>query len=318
MTRDKLSDLIRAAGLSHISEDLEGLILESIRLVPRESDREQLEMGVSRIGGVPDLPRGVPWPDWNGSPLPFIAQIRLSDLYQVQMVEITEAQSPAYQLPLFELEPQVVTPRQAASIALGVLPEHGILYFFAYDHAEHKRPDWVKERGAWRVMYHGEEEGAGLVRAAAPLSETPETASQKARGVSFWRELTLPPVDAYDVTQMGLSGAEQEEYRCLIHDLEDAHSFPPVGTARLLGHPQQIQNNMQIECHLLSQGRFYEARDGFIGAGMADLQDELDARDWRFLLQVENGWGGCLYYWMPSDAMRHRDFSQAWLVLQYD
>ena len=258
------------------------------------------------------------WPDWEGSPLSFIAQVRLSDLDRVQTVEGTEATNQSEQLALFELEPQFIIPRQAAPVAFGLLPERGILYFFACDHVEHERPEWVKEHRAWRVLYHSDEEGAGLVRATAPLSEFLEPATQQAWGVSFWRELTLPPIDAYDVTQLGLSEAEREEYRSLIHDLEDAHGFPSKGTTRLLGHPEQIQNNMQIKCQLLSQGRYYKARNGFIGAGMADLQDELDARDWQFLLQIENGWGGCLYYWMPSDALRLQDFSQAWVVLQYD
>jgi uncharacterized protein YwqG len=40
----------------------------------------ELKPGASRFGGVPDLPPGVAWPDRDGVPMEFIAQIRLADV----------------------------------------------------------------------------------------------------------------------------------------------------------------------------------------------------------------------------------------------
>jgi uncharacterized protein YwqG len=40
----------------------------------------ELKLGASRFGGVPDLPPGVDWPDRDGVPMEFIAQIRLADV----------------------------------------------------------------------------------------------------------------------------------------------------------------------------------------------------------------------------------------------
>lgn len=39
-----------------------------------------LPLGASRFGGVPDLPPGVEWPDRDGVPMEFVAQLRLADL----------------------------------------------------------------------------------------------------------------------------------------------------------------------------------------------------------------------------------------------
>jgi uncharacterized protein YwqG len=38
-----------------------------------------MAVGLSKIGGTPDLPEGMDWPLSNGKPMSFIAQIRLAD-----------------------------------------------------------------------------------------------------------------------------------------------------------------------------------------------------------------------------------------------
>src|SRR6185295_17906881 len=39
-----------------------------------------LAMGASRFGGVPDLPADLPWPEFEGKKLPFLAQLDLAEL----------------------------------------------------------------------------------------------------------------------------------------------------------------------------------------------------------------------------------------------
>ncbi|HVI02273.1 MAG TPA: DUF1963 domain-containing protein, partial [Enhygromyxa sp.] len=62
------------------------------RLLPRELPGGELsltdddppihvdEVGSSRIGGDPDLPVGVPWPEVDGEPLVFVAQLDLAEI----------------------------------------------------------------------------------------------------------------------------------------------------------------------------------------------------------------------------------------------
>lgn len=61
MVKD-IAAAIAEFGLSRVSGGLCRLIRESIRLEARRCDAEELALGESRIGGMPDLPEGWVWP----------------------------------------------------------------------------------------------------------------------------------------------------------------------------------------------------------------------------------------------------------------
>jgi uncharacterized protein YwqG len=42
--------------------------------------QEKIKLGQSKIGGLPHLPKGVKWPEYNNYPLSFLAQINLADI----------------------------------------------------------------------------------------------------------------------------------------------------------------------------------------------------------------------------------------------
>jgi hypothetical protein len=55
--------------------------IAQIQVAKLKRDRlvlEELPMGASRFGGVPDLPPGAPWPTYKGRKIPFLAQVDLS------------------------------------------------------------------------------------------------------------------------------------------------------------------------------------------------------------------------------------------------
>ena len=317
MTNGKLTELIEAADLSEVEADLLWLTRDSIRLISDKTSINQLEVGASRIGGIPDLPKSLDWPKWEGHLLSFVAQLRLSDLARIQQVGIT---SKAEMHPrLFEFEAQPIVPRETSSVARNVLPETGILYFFCFDDAHNERCDWAVNRNSWRVIYSEGEEAVGLIRKAPPAEAGPKE-YLPAHRISFWREMTLPPTDAYELEMLGLTDRQQEDYQGLLYDLEKAQ-FPGFPIHRLLGYPMQIQNNMQEECQLLSVGQYRFSSTGSVITVSIDVAPSANKEavpDWRFLLQIENGWGGALYYWLPDNAIAQQDFSQSWLVLQYD
>ncbi len=64
------------------SEDSDGI--EPERLDAFEQAMAALPLGASRFGGVPDLPPGATWPERDGVPMEFIAQLRLTDLSDVR------------------------------------------------------------------------------------------------------------------------------------------------------------------------------------------------------------------------------------------
>src|SRR2546423_14451566 len=69
-----------AAGLSRLLKDLDAIARPSIRLLPTPVNESTLALGSSKIGGVPDLPSGVSWPQCHGLPHSFLGQIHLADI----------------------------------------------------------------------------------------------------------------------------------------------------------------------------------------------------------------------------------------------
>ena len=89
--------------------------------------------------------------------------------------------------------------------------------------------------------------------------------------------------------------------------------------AKLLGHPDTLQEAMEGVCEALSRGDVPA-----VNAGRLTLDDALRDR-WVLLLQLGSdgaaafsfGRGsGRLYVWIPRDALRARDFSRARAVVQ--
>lgn len=62
MTPEKLKALLEARNLSRLSDRLVALARPVIKLVPAPRP-EPLPPGASKLGGLPDLPEGTPWPD---------------------------------------------------------------------------------------------------------------------------------------------------------------------------------------------------------------------------------------------------------------
>jgi hypothetical protein len=77
---NELLQLLATAGLSDRHQQLAEIVRCGIALRSRELRREDLELGVSRLGGEPDLARGSLWPTAEGEPLRFIVQVNLAEL----------------------------------------------------------------------------------------------------------------------------------------------------------------------------------------------------------------------------------------------
>ncbi len=100
-----------------IEEHLE--FLNSLR-IPAIAISASAEAKLSRVGGLPSLPDGVPWPEWKDKPLAFLCQIDLT--------EIPEA-----------------CERQG-------LPASGMLYFF-YNQEQETWGFDPKDKGSWQVVH---------------------------------------------------------------------------------------------------------------------------------------------------------------------
>lgn len=91
---------------------------------------------------------------------------------------------------------------------------------------------------------------------------------------------------------------------------------------KLLGHPDQIQGDMQLECQLVSNGLYCGDSTGYQDPKRKIL--EKSVKDWRLLFQVDSDescgmmWGdvGRLYFWIKKDDLKNKDFEKAWMILQ--
>lgn len=184
-----------------------------------------------------------------------------------------------------------------------LLPGEGMLSFF-FD-VDAFFDSWPRQQSTWCVLY-GSQVGAAFQQ--APLLEREAKRKQYCPSpVTFSAEITLPDYSQYDATsipRLGLSRPltreEEEAYyevQAQLTGTEDARSHVPLH--RLLGHPDDVQWDMH-----------------------GDLPGS--PTDWQLLLQIDSDgvpnteWGdtGRIYYWIRTQDLLRRDFSQVTLLLQ--
>lgn len=177
----------------------------------------------------------------------------------------------------------------------GVLPPDGLLSFF-YDAV--RQEAWGSDpadRGS-SVVLHSPGEGAVTRQPPPDLDAVGRFAAIALRPTL---ELSFAPWESFDLERLGLGAGELDGYR-------EAHELADGTVHRLLGHPEPVQGDMQVECQRATGGP-----DG-------------EAEQWRLLLQVDSeegigmAWGdaGRLYYWIRQSDLADRHWDRSWLVLQ--
>jgi uncharacterized protein YwqG len=282
--KSKVLDLLNEAGLLRISDALPDFIKDSLILKTNRSEETIVPLGQSRIGGHPDLSTTLEWPVWNDVHLAFIAQINLAELPTAEFLD--------------------------------VLPKSGLLYFFycadqttwGYDPAD---------KGSWRVLFGGP---AGIRRSEFP-DDLPESGRYNCCSVSFSHSISIPSYDAPCIEELQLTGDEHDKF--IEFEQKAVKLIGDEGCIhRLLGHPDQIQNDMQTECQLVSHGIYYGNSSGRNDPRASALK--AGAKDWELLLQIDTEddarmmWGdvGRIYYWIPREALQQKNFESAWMTLQ--
>jgi uncharacterized protein YwqG len=280
--RKKIAQSLSSAGLGRLVPDVMRLVSPSIRLV-QTGQAAGIPVGVSRLGGSPDLPPQAPWPAWKGIPMSFVGQLRLEELAP--------------------LDP------------LRRLPAAGLLSFF-YDARQETYGADPADRGGWEVQFHAEAPSTVQPR-AYPADLPAESRFQPIR-VMMITELTLP--SAPRQVDAGLIWSEDEIGRYeewLVNRFSPAERGQPHH--RLFGYPDQIQDEMQSECALASHG-FHSPDEPGAAAALQNkaewlllLQVDSDSR-----AGMRWGSAGMLYYWIEQAALHAGRFDQAWLVQQSD
>jgi uncharacterized protein YwqG len=284
---DALFALCRAAGLEHRAADVRRTARASVRLTRGAPGGD--EVGRSRLGGSPDVPRGFVWPARDGRELGFLGQVDLEQLVAV--------------------DPGVPLPRE------------GLLLFF-YDLAERPSGLAPSHRGSCRVvLVDGPPSELERGESHAPVL--------RMQPVELSRELMLPGAWSFHAEQLELSADEMDAWDDLRERVARAQgvvleeSSPDrFALHRLLGYQDEIGREVELDCQLASAGLaaddvsvYYESR----------ADHEAEARTWRLLLQLSaddaletrlDDEFDRLYVCIREPELRAGNLDGAWAVLR--
>lgn len=300
MERDDLAQLARKHGLGDAADEIAAAA--RVAIVLDDAGPAGGEAGTTHLGGLPDLPADAEWPVWRGRPLTLVAQIRLED-----SAELDEER---------------------------LLPPAGLLSFFwdsaavaeyAADVEADDAAGWgfdPADAGSARVLYTAD--AAAVSRRDRP-DGLPAEAILNPRAATPRPRLTIPPWESTDFELLGLEDTQTDAYFELARELARVQAAGDAveTTHQLLGYPDQIQGDMQLESHLVTHGLYCGDGTGYADPRAAEL--EPGAREWRLLLQIGSDvdglgvmWadGGRIYYWTRGRDLAERRFDAAWLVFQ--
>jgi uncharacterized protein YwqG len=78
--RRELSVVLRGALPADRAARIESLVRDTIGITTRKAKKADAALGASRLGGCPDLPEGMAWPNKDQGDVDFVGQLRLEDL----------------------------------------------------------------------------------------------------------------------------------------------------------------------------------------------------------------------------------------------
>jgi hypothetical protein len=333
--------------LARVAADLERMKLGSIRIHASLVEEEALELGQSKFGGRPDVPRGMAWPTAKlDAPPP-------SDGFREAHPELDFV--PADGIVHLPLVAQFRLSELAPYDSAGLLPPEGMLYFFHaggyYDSDTGAPPGppmntrtgyrWdayrVEGPERSRVLYHPEELGP-LVRTDSP-PDVPKSERYGACRLALCREETLPSLESsyigerpheeewepetdearerlanWKFAALGLKVTEEEwlAYADLHYPLR---TCPCIH--QMLGHPDGIHGYPKESAYMDVRDRFFPGRPPFGSLSASAQLEELSHG--RLLLQVNHeangmwfGRNGRLFFFIRDQDLAASDFSHVW------
>lgn len=194
------------------------------------------------------------------------------------------------------------------------LPRDGWLLFF-YDTQDMPWGFDPADQGCARVVHVGGPREA-LGRATAP------------DGAQAWPPCAVEGFPAWDLPDASDEQCELD----LLDDEERFDAWQALGAHlrgsggiehHLLGYPQPIQDEMRLQCQLVTNGLYCGNSTGYEDPRAEVLAE--GAKEWRLLLQLDSDeegpgwmWGdlGRLYWWIRESDLAARRFDATWLVLQ--
>jgi uncharacterized protein YwqG len=275
MSMERVRKILRSRQLERIAEPC----LKFRTLPPT---KKKLPLGSSKLGGNPDLPKGIPWPVNHSRPLDFLLQLNLAEL-----------------------------PRKLVKDAL---PKRGSLYFF-YD-IDHGGWGYdVSHRTGWRVLFYD-----GSIRNLQHRGRPDSTDAQlRPCRLSFFDGIYVnwPSLqdekslsDLRSLTNEGLFEAQVENSGHRI--LGNTH-----GCQRMY---EEMQEECQLASNGIYLGGgggpvFDHVKAAQFEPGIKDWRFLLELHSDENAGLEWTGYG-TLYFWIREDDLRNSDFHNVWAIFQ--
>jgi uncharacterized protein YwqG len=287
---DELGELAKAAGLDRFLPSIMNQWEHSIALEPsRIRNEASLRLGASKLGGSPDLPESLTWPEMKGRHSHFVAQVNLSEL--------------------------------AAAAPDRRLPESGMLYFFVDLEAWFNGP---RDHRAGMVVYNAGT-SQKLIRTNHPSTQRKggllkffgeqATHSYEPSSLHFREAITLPEWLLLPAG-VSMSDHETDSYQDLRQRIHIPH--------HLLGHADPVQSDMHLECEFTVQGLDHK-KFALLQPENQEKMRQRSRENWHLLLQIDSvnnpshmtwGDGGRIYYWIQQDHLKLKRFEESLFILQ--
>ncbi len=286
MKKKEIKEKLKSFGLKKASKFVCSCASECIRLKTTRTKEEEIMIGESKIGGHPDLPENVEWPNINGVLLSFLAQINLKDLNNFEKCKD--------------------------------LPESGWLYFFyEFDHEAYGYDP--QDKNAWRVLYI-DASAEKLSRRNHPEVTKQSSTIYSSCKINFYKALSVPGWESVQCTVRGEDEKGREKYEEFLDSISE--SDPCDKKHQLFGFPMEVQGDMRGECELYSRGLDYNKVQTLRKSEIKDI--EKNALKWCLLFQFDSDenaemmWmdAGRLYFWIKPEDLRNRNFNKIWMILQ--
>ena len=291
MTNQEIYEALRQAGLERLAGQIAPMAKKCVRLETVPTDEKDISVGASKIGGLPDLPPTIKWPQWKNTPLAFLCQIKLEEIVEYPYCD--------------------------------QLPATGWLYFF-YDAQQQTWGFSPEDIGSFKVIYYdGPIET--LFRRDFPVDSLDVTEDEEKHRIyepcriSFYEAVSLPEWNSKELDKI-FNDDELDLYVDFIEDF--SQNYLCATQHQIFGHSNPIQGEMRLECQLVTNGLYCGDASGYGDPRRKTL--ELGAEDWQLLFQLDTDdnsemmWGDCgrLYFWIRRQDLLEKDFDKAWMILQ--
>lgn len=274
---DKVHELCERFDLAQCERRLLEIARPSVLLLGHASPAP-LPIGVTKLGGEPDVAPGFAWPTRAGRPLTFLGQVNLAEMQAI-------VRDPA-------------------------LPPAGLLSFF-YDA---KEQPWGApgERDAWSVVFTSD------VSSSTPTKAPPGSQPFVPFSLEGSRELTLPFMRTAAARELGLEGDAWERYAALYGEHQRAYCRQPPPRSdvhRFAGHPDALQGDMTRRIEYGLRAADIDVVDPEIESAAARWRLLLQVGS-DFTQRMTWGDNGRVFFWIREDDLARRDFSDVRLQLQ--